>query len=119
MAREDDLAKEYLLHVQMNETRDYLSRGRCFENSGDAELQELWVVAFRRFFAERSLESRDEMSDAAAELNLRSLEPPLDRVEDLTQKLLSELNRRGPDASSESLERTNEEFLEARSKPKN
>jgi hypothetical protein len=117
--KEDDLAVEYLHHVLMNETRDYLSRGRPFANFGDTEMQELWVAAFERCFAERSQEQRRNMDDAAAELRLRNIEPPHDRVKAVVEQLRLDLNRRGPDAPSESLDRAIEEFLEARIKPKN
>jgi hypothetical protein len=118
-ADEDALATEFLQHALMNETREYLSRGRMLSESSDEELQEIWVATFERWFAERTAENTRNMDDAAAELRLRNLEPPYDRVKDTTEKIQAEIKRLGPNSPSESLDRSIDEFFAARKKPKN
>jgi hypothetical protein len=78
--KEDDLAVQYLHHALMNETREYVLRGRALAEWSDAEVQDLWVATFERWFGERTTEHQRNNDDAAAELRHRKLEPPYDRV---------------------------------------
>jgi hypothetical protein len=115
----DDIATEYLHHALMNEAREYVVRGRSLGGSSDSEVQDIWVAAFRRWFDERTTANARNMDDAAAELRLRNIEPPYDRVKDKTDKIQAEIKRLSPDAPSEALGRSIDEFFEARKKPKN
>jgi hypothetical protein len=115
----DDLAIESLQHAQMNETRDYVERGRALASQTDDEAKNVWVAMFERWFDEKTAENGRNMDDAAAELRLRGLEPPHDRVKAKIDELQAELKRSGPDAFSEELDKKNDEFLAARAKPKN
>ena len=115
----DDLAIELLHHAQMIETRDYLERGRALASQTVDEIKSVWVAMFERWFDEKTAENRRNMDDAAAELRLRDLEPPYDRVKAKTDELQAEIKRLGPDAFSEELDEEIDEFLEARKKPKN
>ena len=115
----DDLAIELLQHAQMNETQDYVERGRALASQTDDEVKSVWVAMFERWFDKKTAENRRNMDDAAAELRLRDLEPPYDRVKAKTDELQAEIKRLGPDAFSEELDKENDEFLAARAKPKN
>jgi hypothetical protein len=115
----DDLAIESLQHAQMNKTRDYAERGRALASLTDDEVKSVWVAMFETWFDEKTPENGRNMNDADAELRLRDLEPPYDRVKAKTDELQAELKRRGPDAFSEELDKENDEFLAARAKPKN
>jgi hypothetical protein len=117
--KDDDISAEYLHHALMNETRDYLARGRRLAASSDQEVQNVWVAAFERWFEQKTAENVRNMDDAAAELRLRNLEPPYDRVKAKTEELQAAIQRLGPNAPSASLDQTIDEFLVARSKPKN
>ena len=115
----DDLAIELLQHAQMKETQDYVGRGRALASQTDDEVESVWVAMFERWFDEKTAENRRNMDDASAELRLRDLEPPYDRVKAKTDELQAEIKRLGPDAFSEGLDEEIDEFLEARKKPKN
>src|SRR5258706_4804560 len=83
----DDRAIELLHHAQMIETRDYVERGRELARQTVDEIKSVWVAMFERWFDEKTAENRRNMDDAAAELRLRDLEPPYDRVKAKTDEL--------------------------------
>jgi hypothetical protein len=115
----DDLAIESLQHAQMNQTRDYAERGRALASLTDDEVKSVWVAMFETWFDKKTPENARNMDDAAAELRLRDLEPPYDRVKAKTDELQAEIKKAGPDVPSKSLDEEIDEFLEARKKPKN
>lgn len=49
-----DLAKEFLAHMQMNETTDYVARGRPLRELADQGLADIWVASFQKWFSHRS-----------------------------------------------------------------
>jgi hypothetical protein len=59
------------------------------------------------------------MNDAAAELRLRNIDLPVERVQETFDALQAEIKKAGPDAPSKILDEEIDEFLEARKKPKN
>ena len=61
------------------ETRDYLARGRHFEKLSPDQLNDGWEGAFRRWLSRHG--DPRETDDYAAELRLRELELPYERVE--------------------------------------
>ena len=78
----DDLAIESLLHhAQMNETRDYLERGRTLALQTDDEVKSIWAATFERLFAERTKETTRNMAYAEAELRLRNIDLPIEHVQ--------------------------------------
>jgi hypothetical protein len=125
----DDVVDALLQSDLMDQTADYLQRGRRFETVLTPELNEQWVAAFRDFIQAETTacETGEESSgcdtrdldDTASELRLRGLDPPFDGIEEkdsgALQKLLQTV---GPDAS-ESLDRKIEQYLTDRKKPKN
>jgi hypothetical protein len=111
------LADEFLAHELMNETADYVRRGRRFLSLPLSELNERWIAAFRDVVSNSMVDRVVDMDDFAAELRLRELDPPLDRVADEVAKLTADLEKMGPD--SPAVRNAIQEFLIARSKPKN
>jgi hypothetical protein len=92
----DDLAIESLQHAQMNETRDYVERGRALASQTDDEVKSVWVAMFEKWFDEKTPENARNMDDAAAELRLRDLEPPYDRVKAKQTNCRQKLNAAVP-----------------------
>jgi hypothetical protein len=64
--------------AQMEETHDYLIRGRALRGLDDDQLKERWTVAFKAWFYDRT-KYRD-LEDATAELQLRDAVPPYETV---------------------------------------
>jgi hypothetical protein len=115
---DDSLAGASLQHALMNETKDYLERGRRFAKSTFEDLNREWVAAFNGLFVDGDRSRRRDMDDAAAEIRLRGREPPYDTVRDRIAEIQDRLARMGPDHPSEELDRLNEEFSQERGKPK-
>jgi hypothetical protein len=107
-----------LQHELMNETRDYVERGRRLQTLSSAGIFNSWVVGFERWF-ETAGNSRD-MDDAAAEIRLRGLKMPYERVKNKIRALRTELASLDPkNRSSPQIHRKINDYLVARSKPKN
>lgn len=115
-----ELADEFLAHALMKETQRYLSRGRVLLTLTDVELVEAWVASFERWFDNREdIAFQTEMDDAAAELRLRDIPAPYDRVTAKTDLLVAEIERQNLIDNSEELNQQIGEFLAARERPKN
>jgi hypothetical protein len=65
----------FLQHKSLEQTQDYLVRGRRFAKLDVAQMSEDWILAHKNRTNERM------MDDLAAELRLRGLEPPYGAVE--------------------------------------
>jgi hypothetical protein len=113
------LTDEFLVHVLMRETADYVQRGRRFLSLPLSELNERWIAAFRDVIINNLRERIIDMDDLAAELRLRELDPPYDRVAEERAKMVAELYKLGPDSATPNMMNAIDEFLIARSKPKN
>ena len=124
----DDVTVAFLQATKMDETQDYVQRGRRFEAMPTPKLNDQWVAAFQRFVhaAGIAVETGDQTSgydtrdldDTAAELGLRGIEPPLDAVKQETDALQRLVQAVGPEPS-EYLEQQINRFLTDRQKPKN
>jgi hypothetical protein len=120
LKNEGDLAEEFLQHELMNETRTYIERGRRLQPLSNDEIINTWVATFERWFGESTDNNSRDMDDAAAEIRLRGLEMPYERVKNETRALRAELARLDPeDFSSPQIDRKIHDYLVARSKPKN
>jgi len=75
---EGDLAEEFLQHELMNETRAYIECGRRLQTLSNTEVGDIWVARFEHWFATQG--NPRDMDDAAAEIRLRRLEIPYERV---------------------------------------
>jgi len=117
----DDPAATAVHLIEMNQTRDYVARGRAFECREDTEVIDLWVAAFEKLFATRTAEARLMVDDLQAELRLRKIEPPEDRIRTILEKTKAEMF--GPDAENDprwdDLESEFEQVLAGLKKPKN
>jgi hypothetical protein len=113
------LVDEFLAHELMNETADYVRRGRRYLSLPLSELNDRWIPAFRDAVSNGMVDRVVDMDDLAAELRLRGLDPPFDRVADEVEKLTADLEKTGPDSTSPAVRNAIKEFLIARSKPKN
>jgi hypothetical protein len=93
------LGETFLAHVLMDQTKEYLERGRRFnptEITND-KLKEMWIAAIRRF-AVGDRENHIEYEDVCAELSLRGIDPPEEAVKAETEAMAAEVRRlgRGP-----------------------
>jgi hypothetical protein len=113
-----DLAGEYLAHALMNETGEYVARGRRFSATDIDMLRDQWVALFRRLLIDREAAAKTDFNDVGAEFRLRSVDPPHDRVQSEIAELKARIEAIGPDAESESRDQSIDEFLYERDKPK-
>jgi hypothetical protein len=70
----------FLEHKRMEQTKDYLARGRRFAALDVGQLSEDWIIAVRSWLARKDRECEQMMDDLTAELQLRRSEPPYDAV---------------------------------------
>jgi hypothetical protein len=74
------LIDQFLQHRKMEQTQDYLSRGRRFAGLDSERLNQDWVDAVRGWLACKDRSGERTMDDLAAELELRGSEPPYEAV---------------------------------------
>lgn len=70
----------FLQHRSMEQTQDYLARGRRFATLDVGQLSEDWIIAVRSWLARKDRAHERLMDDLTAELRLRGSEPPYDAV---------------------------------------
>jgi hypothetical protein len=114
----DPMAKAFLDHQEMEETRAYLERGREFKGAPAEGIEEAWAVAFKLVYEYGESSHRDQLNDLAAELRLRGLEPPGHLVQE-TIGVLQERLRDTAEVARDSLLENVKSFLEQLEKPKN
>jgi len=71
----------FLQHKSLEQTQDYLVRGRRFAKLDVAQMNEDWINAVRGWLAHKDRTNERMMDDLAAELRLRGGEPPYAAVE--------------------------------------
>jgi hypothetical protein len=71
----------FLQHKSLEQTQDYLVRGRRFAKLDVAQMNEDWINAVRGWLAHKDRTNERMMDDLAAELRLRGVEPPYGAVE--------------------------------------
>jgi hypothetical protein len=81
--------------AEMDETRDYLTRGRAHAKLSDDVLRGSWVKAFRRWFLWRGLAEARDANDFAAELRLRNVMPPYERIRAESDAMAKEIRKEG------------------------
>jgi hypothetical protein len=114
---DNDDAEAFLQHELMNETKDYLDRGRRFSEVLPDELAAQWVIAFKAWFAARDDAHRREMDDLSAELRLRDLPIPKDQIRAETDAMAKEIEQAGPDLFSDEARQRISDFIASRRKP--
>lgn len=75
------IVNAFLQHKSMQETQDYLVRGRRFAKLDVGRLNKDWIIAVRSWLAHKRRTKERVMDDLAAELRLRGLELPYSAVE--------------------------------------
>jgi hypothetical protein len=71
----------FLQNKSLEQTQDYLVRGRRFAKLDVGQLNEDWIIVVRSWLAHKDRTKERMMDDLAAELRLRKLEPPYGAVE--------------------------------------
>jgi hypothetical protein len=80
----DDLARAVAESMEMDETADYLRRGRRFAALPDQDAKKAWAKAFKAWIEETSSPERQKLAaDLAAELRLRLIAPPTELVPEM------------------------------------
>jgi hypothetical protein len=73
------LLDAFIQHELMDETASYLSRGRSLHQLDDEAVKLGWTAAFKRW-TDKEPNDQIKLEDWAAELRIRNIDPPLDRV---------------------------------------
>lgn len=98
----------------MEQTKNYLERGRKFESLTVDQLKDKWVMDFKMW---RNTGNSKEMDDTYAELRLRDIEAPFERVQAERAAMIDEIKQDRPD--NPGILAKIEKFLEAFKKPRN
>ena len=77
----DAIVNGFLQHKSLEQTQDYLARGRRFAKLDVAQMNEDWSNAVRGWLAHKDRTNERMMDDLAAELRFRGVEPPYAAVE--------------------------------------
>jgi hypothetical protein len=109
---------EFLDHALMEETRLYVERGRNLKDRSDEDVLNVCVATIERWFPDRSEPNQQAMNDAMAELRLRGLDLPEDRLKPLLDKMREEM-RSQPGGPNGKVRQQIRDFVEARNKPPN
>lgn len=112
----DALAQAFIENEAMNETHDYLARGRAFSALEDDQLRAEWKHAFERAFASHEPLDLRKVDDLSAELRLRKLELP-EISQEILQAMQAEAEAQG--GIGQQGRQKLEEFLEQREKDGN
>jgi len=105
-AEDDEVEAEVqalLASTQMDQTADYLARGRTHQHLAQNELLDAWIRAFKAVVdagIPGDLVARQRESDFASEIKLRGIEPPYSMVKDAVDRFCSAVAGRmkAPDA---------------------
>jgi hypothetical protein len=112
------LPEAWLQNELLEQTRDYLTRGRRFERLRIDQLNEEWAKAFRQFVRRQIGPYVRDMDDAGAELRLRGEEFPTHLVTAEVEQLRAAIQRVGPISPSAEFDRKIDEFIRDMNKPK-
>ena len=74
------IAESMAAAAEVDETGEYLTRGRAYKHRSRQWLNEAWVAAFRAWFNSDLPTSYRPVADIRAELSLRGVQPPYDTV---------------------------------------
>ena len=91
--RANAMADAILANALLEETAQYLWRGRQFKTTSEVELKLRWVEALRRWIKTHSPGNVRQLDDLSAELRLRGLEPPEDSVQPELSSMVEEIRR--------------------------
>jgi hypothetical protein len=105
--------------AEMEETQDYLARGRRFSGLTADALNDAWATAFKDVFSNENRSRVRDLDDLGAELRLRELELPEHLVAPEMAGLRERLIREGPLVENPELDRRIDEFFAGLRKPSN
>jgi len=111
-----ELVEEFLQHALMKETTDYARRGRQYASAFVSDINDQWTAAFQAVFTQQQQDRIRAMDDLAAELRIRGLEPPYERVEQEVAALQDALMSLDTEATPEHL--WWRDFMIERARPK-
>jgi hypothetical protein len=94
--RFEALHETWLQNELLEQTRDYLTRGRRFERLRLDQLNKLWAEAFRQFVRRQIGPHARDMDDAGAELRFRGEEFSTQLVMSEVEQLRAAIQRVGP-----------------------
>jgi len=99
-AMQDDRAmlQAMIESAAMDETLDYLRRGRAHGDMTDEALRDEWARAFKHWFAWRSRSGRRQTDDLSAELRLRKIDAPFERIATESGTMAEEIRYQGADS---------------------
>jgi hypothetical protein len=112
------LPEAWLQNELLEQTRDYVTRGRRFERLRIDQLNEEWAKAFRQFVRRQIGPHARDMDDAGAELRLRGEEFPTQLVMSEMEQLRAAIQRVGPISPSAEFDRKIDKFIRDMNKPK-
>ena len=116
--RFEALPEVWLQNELLEQTRDYLTRGRRFERRRLDQLNEEWAKAFRQVVRRQIGPYVRDMDDAGAKLRLRGEEFPTHLVTSEVEQLRAIVQRVGPISPSADFVRKIDEFIRDMNKPK-
>jgi len=119
--RTNAMADAILANALMEETAQYLSRGRQFKTTSEVELKLRWAEALRRWIKTHSLGNIRQLDDLSAELRLRGMGPPEDSVKAELSSMVEEIRRdyESDPECREDIAKRIAEFRMAMAKPSN
>jgi hypothetical protein len=94
---ETELMLAYLEDRRLDEAVDYVRRGRAHENETVEHLEQEWLAGFRAWVASSAndeLFNRRSLDDVEAEMYLRRIPPPFERVQHEIEALRAAQDRR-------------------------
>ena len=110
------LPSGFLDHQTMIQIAAYVSRGRVYQGVSTAEVADAWVYGFRQWVNDLAPLGQ-QVEDLEAELRLRGLEPPGERVEAEFEVIRRRCLTAWPPQLSGSLQDRVEAYLEAVERP--
>lgn len=116
--RSEALPEVWLQNELLEQTRDYLTRGRRFERLILDRLNEEWAQALRQFVIQRIGPHLRDMDDAGAELRLRGEGFPTHLVMPEVEQLRTAVQYVGPVSPSAEFIRKIDAFIKDMNKPK-
>jgi hypothetical protein len=116
--RFEALPEAWVQNELLEQTRDYLTRGRRFERLRLDQVNVEWAKAFRQFVRERIGPHLRNMDDAGAELRLRGEEFPTHLVMLEVEQLRAAVQRVGPISPTAEFDQKINELINDMGKPK-
>jgi hypothetical protein len=112
----DAIAKAMAQSAEMDESNDYVARGRSHRSLELDQLRANWVSAFKKWAHSLGVADSLELGELWAEFRLRNVEPPFDLVRDEQRMLVEEVQKHGP--HNEGVRQAIASFLDELDKPK-